>query len=73
MKWKRVSKGELPKASDPMNTYQVVVWFRDRPAMGWYIGGHLKEWRVEGSPNAQDIEYWFAVEPPIRRGNKKGD
>ena len=65
-KWISV-KDRLPKHSTAMETYRVIVWDSERKywTVGYYIGGCLQQWRIEGSPNAQEnISYWAEITSP---------
>ena len=71
-KWISV-KERLPKLSTPLELHRVVVWdsFRGYWLVGWYFGGHLNEWRVDGSPSKQDgITHWMEITPPMKRRKK---
>ena len=66
-KWVSV-KDKLPKESTAMETHRVIVWdhYRKLWAVGWYIGSHLNQWCIEGSPNAQEnISHWAEITPPV--------
>jgi len=56
----------LPKESTSMEIHRVLVQTRDDVLngswhVGWYHGGLLEEWRIEGSPNRQDVLFWMEV------------
>ena len=65
--WKRVENG-LPKPySDPHLFRRVMVWCLDYGTHGFYLGHYipaLKEWRIEGSPNAWNVTHWMVPQPP---------
>ena len=79
MTWINAHK-QKPMASTPMETHRVIVWLAgDRTnqllwTVGWWIAGALNEWRIEGSPNAQDVDFWMDITAPedlCRKMSKK--
>jgi len=49
--------------SDAMNLKPMLLAIhgREHPVIGWYFGGHLKEWRMEGSPSDQNPTHFMPL------------
>ena len=49
--------------SDAMTNKRLLVCVpqRDDPVIGYYLGGLLQEWRIEGSNNEQKVTCWMPL------------
>jgi hypothetical protein len=61
--WLNASKYPPPH-SDAMNTISVLIWYEGRARFGYYLGGHLMEWRLDSENSPVDIKLWSPINAP---------
>lgn len=51
--------------SDAMNIKPILIVLEERgyPVVGWYFGGLLNEFRMDGSPSKQFPTHWAPMPP----------
>lgn len=55
---------ELPEFhSDTMHYRQLLIVLDEReyPCVGWYLGGRIQEWRMDGSPSTMHPTHWMPM------------